>query len=156
MGLVRKKVKVRSKKGKTYMRSVMVTAGEKVKSAARAVGRGLHHATTGKTATGTGFKMGVLTGVAQYAAGHHAIQHAYKHGLGAKQSKKNAQSAMNTAGNIGGVATLINAHRAGQMNIGFGKRLKLVGAHIGGRVVGAVAANVAHNVGSMVKRRYQS
>lgn len=152
MGLVRKKVKVRSKKGKTYMRSVMVTAGEKVKSAARAVGRGVHRATTGKTATGTGFKMGVLTGVAQYVAEHHAINRAYKHGLGVDQINSNAHKAMNIAGNVGAAATFINAHRAGQMNIGFGKRLKLVGAHMGGRVVGQIATNLAHNV----KRRYQS
>lgn len=144
-GLVRKKVTVRSKKGKTYQRSVMVRAGEAVKRVGRFIGK--HK---GKIALGVG---AAALGAGAIALNRHKLLGAGR-GVGLalnawRHSKANGDS-MSVRDRLKSVAK--GAHAGFVSNRDMDKPLHERVAGVHGRAAAALNRGISHVQGALNRR----
>lgn len=142
-GLIRRKVTVRSKKGKTYQRTVFVRAGELV----RAHGAGVLGAAA-------------LAGAALLARHHSGAARQYAGAVGKKVTSYRRGAGANLAGHlvrkgleaaVGHIAGKIGEHAGGKFADFVGRGLKKkhrkavreFGAHVGGVVAGAAGEKLS-------------
>lgn len=137
-GLTRKKIKVKGKGGKTYMRNAMVRSGQKA-------GRKPSGLLMGKTGSGTSFKHGLAAGAMLGLAGAHRMGMAGMVAAGAQRG-------------VSHVTTHQSLKKAGQHGRTFGQKVKHFLANEVGQSVGALGGALAHEGtrrlgGYLAKRR---
>lgn len=155
--LVKKKVTVRSKKGKTYQRSTMVRAQEaKPKGRLARLGHAVNRALTGKTGAGTAFRLGIASGVAQNALNHAVYNHATKHYKSYREGAEVVKGVHQAGDFASHIATAAVLHKKGQLGKTGLQRLGQGLAHAGGRLAGYAGSEVArlgfHTVRRAVSR----
>lgn len=137
-GLTRKKVRVKGKGGKTYMRNMMVKSGPK------AAGRKPSGMLMGKTGSGTSFKHGAAAGALLGLAGAHRMGAA---GMAAAVAQRGMSH----------VAAHQSLKKAGQHGRTFGQKVKHFLANEVGQGVGAIGGVLAHEgarrLGSYLAKR---